>query len=150
MYAAFLGDRPLTRVEYVLTSEIPTGIRDIDIDIHVQFAPYGAYFCVFYSVAIVEAGDLLRRVVKLPKAENMSYVTLSPIPRFRRENASYSAVNYDDVVAYLKARRCSVCRFHMRNGAILRDVLLDMDASALRAEKMAPFQVAHVLQAVVR
>jgi len=83
------------------------------------------------------AANLLWRVVSELEAENkdgIRYASLSPIPRFRRAHFRDSTAKRD-VVEYLKVRRCGVCRFHLQNGAVLLDVLLNADGSSLRASQ---------------
>ena len=149
-----MPQEPLIFVEVALSKGVPTSIQDVLADRREILAAETADTAVFYSISNCQAGlagisfgnSLIKQVVRdlsaeLPNIRN--FVTLSPIPRFRK----WLEQNVDDPEAFdagvlkklcaiyltsLNSRNLPVdpvARFHLQNGAQILAIHTDADVS---------------------
>lgn len=155
-----MPQEPLIFVEIALSRGVPSSIQEVLADRREILDAETADTAVFYSISNCQAGlggisfgnSLIKQVVRdlsleLPNVKN--FVTLSPIPGFRRwlEKQKISVPSDDGVqlrklcAAYLTTRGTNnlpidpVARFHLQNGAQILAIHSGADVSDAGASK---------------
>ena len=149
-----MPQEPLIFVEVALSKGVPSSIQDVLADRRDILDAEAADTAVFYSISNCQPGlsgisfgnSLIKQVVRdlsleLPNIKN--FVTLSPIPGFRKwlEKQSMGNEEHDTAnlkklcAAYLISRNSKnlpidpVARFHLQNGAQILAIHGDADVS---------------------